>query len=177
MTSKLFTTGIVTFMVSLLAACTKEPPKCSDDQTLSLAKKAVLEQILKAEQNNILANILITVTQGGLSSAIKNGLSEKEIQDNMKFELPRAIAFDEKIKKYSCDAQLIAGDGVKVPITYDSQLDDKGQHLVFVNRISEADLFAMDSGLMNAINKNRDVQNKAAPQSQPSATPAVPEPK
>lgn len=176
MTGKILTKGIITVMVLLLAACAKEPPKCADEQTLSQAKKAVLEQILKAEQNNILANILITITQGGLSSAMNNGLTEKEVYDNLKFELPRAIAFDAKIKKYSCDAQLIAGDSVKLLITYDSQLDDKNQHLVSVNKISEADLFAMDSSLMNVIDKNRDVQ-KAVPQSQPPATPVVPEPK
>lgn len=173
MTGKILTKSIITVMVLLLAACTKEPPKCSDEQTLSQAKKAVLEQILKAEQNNILANILITVTQGGLSNAMNNGLTEKEVYDNLKFELPRAVAFDAKIKKYSCEAQLIAGDRFKLLITYDSQLDDKNQPLVFVNKISEADLFAMDSSLMNVINKNRDAQT-AVPQSQPLAAPAVP---
>lgn len=165
MTRKTFTKGIVTVMVFLLTACAKEPPKCSDEQTLSLAKKGILEQILKAEQNNLLANILITVTQEGLSNAMKNGLTEKEIQDNMLFELPRAMAFDGKIKKYSCDATLIVGDKVKLPITYDSQLDDKAQHLVSVNRIADADLFVVDSGLMDAINKNRAAQNKTPPQS------------
>jgi hypothetical protein len=169
MTHKIFTKGIVTIMAFLLAACAKEPPKCSDEQTLALAKKAVLEQILKAEQNNILANILIAVTQDGLNNAMKNGLTDQEIQDNMTFELPRALAFAEKIKKYSCDATLIVGDTIKLPITYDSQLDDKGQHLVFVNRIAEADLFVLDSGLMQTINKNREAQNRTPPQS-PAST-------
>lgn len=163
MTRKISTKGIVIVMVFLLTACA-EPPKCSDEQTLSLAKKDILEQIIKAEQSNILANILIAVTQGGLSSAMKNGLTDKEIQDNMLFELPRALAFDGKIKKYSCDATLIVGDKVKLSITYDSQLDDKGQHLVSVNRIAEADLFVVDSGLMESINKNREAQNKTPPQ-------------
>ena len=167
MTHKNFTKGIIAVMVALLAGCGKEPPKCSDDATLLPAKKAILEQILKTEQNNLLANILITVTQGGLSSAMKNGLSEQEILDNMKFDAPRATAFDAKVKKYSCDAQLTVGNSVKLSVNYDSQLDDKLQHLVFVNPIVEADLFAIDAELMETITKNKEAASTAVPAQPP----------
>ena len=108
----------------LLSGCSKEPPKCSDDKTTALVRKIILDQIHGSEK-----------------------LSEKEIQEIVKIEFPRASAFDEKIKKYSCQGKLISGGTYELPITYDSQLDDKGQHIVSVGGISQVDLYGVKSGL------------------------------
>jgi len=62
-------------LTQILVGCTKGPPKCSDDRTTDLVRKIILDQI------------------GG-----SEGLTEKEIKDNMKIEYSRASAFDEKIK-------------------------------------------------------------------------------
>ncbi len=171
MSCKFFTKRFVTITFLLLSACSKEPPTCSDAATVSQAKKAILAQILKAEQNNILANIFIAITQDGLSKAMQNGLTEQEILDGMLFESPRALAFDEKIKKYSCDAQLSVSDKIKLTINYDSQLDDQGQPQVFVNKISEADLFVVDSGLMDTLSKNKAAHSQTVPQTPQTASP------
>ena len=104
------------FLITVLLAtgCTTEPPKCSDEGTLDLVRKILLKNM-------------------DLS------LSDTEMLAVLKFEYPRATAIDEKIKKYSCDSKLIAGDSIELPITYESQLDDQNQHLVGLGDISLRD--------------------------------------
>jgi len=123
---------MATVIATFLTACTKELPKCSDEDTFSLVREIILDQI------------------GG-----SEGLSKKEIQDNIKVELPRASAFDEKIKKYSCEAKLIVGDMYQLPITYESQLDDKNQHIVSVGGIGGRDLSSMQTWMIEGIKKSR----------------------
>lgn len=133
--SKTSTIIMATVTAIFLAACAKEPPKCSDEDTFSLIRKIVLEQI------------------GG-----SEGLTEVEIKENMKIELPRASAFDEKIKKYSCEAKLVVGGIIQLPITYESQLDDKNQHIVSVGGIGRGDLIAVQSGMIEGIKKSRELK-------------------
>lgn len=136
MASNISTAIMATMMATFLAGCAKEPPKCSDDDTFSLVRKIVLDQLGGGE-----------------------GLTEKEIKDNMKIEFPRASAFDEKIKKYSCEAKLAVGGMYELPITYESQLDDKGQHIVSVGGIRRGDLFALQAGMIEGIKKSRAENN------------------
>lgn len=148
MSGRISTAIMVTVVVSVLAACGKEPPKCSDDDTFSLVRKIILDQLGGGE-----------------------GLSEKEIKDNMKIEFPRASAFDEKIKKYNCDAKLTVGGMYELPITYESQLDDKGQHIVSVGGIRRGDLFALQAGMIEGIKKSR-----AETLTKPAEAPPAPKP-
>jgi uncharacterized protein YecT (DUF1311 family) len=141
---------VATMVVSVLAACGKEPPKCSDDDTFSLVRKIILDQLGGGE-----------------------GLSEKEIKDNMKIEFPRASAFDEKIKKYNCEAKLTVGGMYELPITYESQLDDKGQHIVSVGGIRRGDLFALQAGMIEGIKKSRAEKNNVT---KPAEAPPAPKP-
>ena len=106
------TACLITYL--LATGCTTEPPKCSDEGTLDLVRKILLKNM-------------------DLS------LSDTEMQAVLKFEYPRATAIDEKIKKYSCDSKLIAGDSIELPITYESQLDDQNQHIVGLGDISMRD--------------------------------------
>lgn len=129
---------VAAVIASFLVACGKEPPKCSDDDTFSLIRKIILDQF------------------GG-----DEGLSEKEIKDNMKIEFSRASAFDEKIKKYSCEAKLTVGGVYELPITYESQLDDKNQHIVSVEGIGRGDLFALQEGMVEGIKKSRAEKSNA----------------
>lgn len=150
MTGKTSTVIMATVIATFLAACAKEPPKCSDDDTFSLIRKIVLDQIGGGE-----------------------GLSETEIKENMKIEFPRASAFDEKIKKYSCEAKLIVGGTIQLPITYESQLDDKSQHIVSVGGISRGDLFAVQAGMIEGIKKSRANKGDAT---KPAEAPPTPKP-
>lgn len=147
MSGKISKAILATVVVSFLAACGKEPPKCSDEDTFSLVRKIILDQLGGGE-----------------------GLSEKEIKDNMKIEFPRASAFDEKIKKYSCEAKLTVGGMYELPITYESQLDDKGQHVVSVGGIRRGDLFALQAGMIEGIKKSRaEMNNEIKPAEAPPA--------
>lgn len=128
-------------MSVFLAGCSKAPPKCSDEDTASLVRKIILDQF------------------GG-----SEGLTEKEILENLKIELPRASAYDEKIKKYSCEAKLVAGNKYQLPITYESQLDDLNQHVVSVSGITLGDKINLKTAFTDAIEKSRSAQNVVAPQ-------------
>jgi len=139
---------LVAFAATLLSACAKEPPKCSDEATLSLVRKIILDKTVATE-----------------------GLTEKEIQENMKIEFPRASAFDEKIKKYTCQARLISGGTYQLPIIYESQLDDKNQHIVSVAGISPIDLLTIQSGVIESVKKNRVEKNDIAKPAEASTTP------
>ena len=147
--NKMKSTIIVTLVTAFIAGCAKEPPKCSDEDTLSLIRQIIVEQL----------------ELRGLK-----GVSDKELQDNMKIEFPRAIAFDEKIKKYSCEAKLerIAGGALELPpITYESQLDDKNQHLVSVEGIAGITML-----LAYDIKKGREASTGSTPQAQTTPVPA-----
>ena len=140
---------IATFLSALTAGCAQEPPKCSDESTFTLVRQIVLDQL------------------GG-----REGVSDKELEDNMRIELPRATALDEKIKRYSCEAKLIAGGSVELPITYESQLDDKDQHIVSVGGISKGDLIILQRAIVAGINKSRSAKDDASP-AQEKTTPNV----
>jgi uncharacterized protein YecT (DUF1311 family) len=148
MKSKFYIVIVVTIIATILFGCSKQAPKCSDDETIKLTRKIIYDQI------------------GG-----SEGLTDKEIQENMIFELPRATAHDEKIKKYSCEAKLIAGNAYQLPVIYESQLDDKGQHIVSVGGIRRGDLLAVHAAIKESLSKSRAPKNEAA-----QAVPVTPPP-
>lgn len=131
---------IISTVVVLLIGCSKEPPKCSDESTIKLVRQIILEKI-GAE-----------------------GLTEKEIQETIKIEYPRAAALDKNIKKYSCEAKLVAGGKYELPISYESQLDDKSQHIVSLAGISSGDLQMVALAINESINQGR--ATKKSPQEQ-----------
>ncbi len=131
-------TGIALMVAAAsFTGCVKEPPKCSDEDTLTLVRKIILDQIGGSEK-----------------------LTEKEIKDNLKIEYSRASAFEEKIKKFSCDAKLIVGGTVEMPITYESQLDDNNQHIVSVGGISEIDRVSLELTLAVSLKKGRGIKDE-----------------
>ncbi|MBC3807630.1 hypothetical protein H8K52_09775 [Undibacterium seohonense] len=127
-------------LAAALTGCSKAPPKCSDEDTFSLVRKIVLDQIGDSE-----------------------GLSETEILQNMRIDVPRASAFDEKIKKFSCEAKLIVGGKIQLPITYESQLDDNNQHVVAVDGIAKGDLYVLHYSLEEAIKESRAMSQPPTP--------------
>lgn len=140
MNRKVKLTTIVTLLVAFVAGCSQTPPKCSDESTFTLIRKIIIDQI------------------GG-----SEGFTDNELKDNMKIEFPRASSLDEKIKKYSCEAKLIAGGSIELPITYESQLDDKNQHIVSVGGISNMDLAYMKDAITQALIKSRGIKDTPAP--------------
>lgn len=151
-----FSSAMVAVMMIVLAGCSKQPPKCSDEATFDLVRSIILGQI------------------GGIE-----GASAKEIAQNMKMLLPRASTFEKEIKKYSCEAKLEVGGQYELPITYASQLDDAGEHLVLVNGIGRGDLQMIQLGMVTGIKNGRPVTVPApapAPAPAVTPTPAAPEP-
>jgi hypothetical protein len=138
--------------IILLSGCAKEPPKCSEESTLSLVRQLVLEQI--GEQNS---------------------LSDSEKIAYLGFDVPRATAFDEKIKKYSCQATLKIGDEGKLPISYESQLDDQGQHVVAISGLNRAELVGIKVSLAMAVRKQQRQGGAATPSPKENATGAMPD--
>lgn len=115
----------VAVLAVLLSACKKEPPKCSDKETLTLVRSIILGQI------------------GGAGN-----LNEKEIEETVKLEHPRASAYDDKIGKYSCEATLVFANDWRLPtLKYESQLDDEKKHLVMVGGLLRGDLWTFASAL------------------------------
>jgi len=147
MNNKTKSTIIAALLTASIAGCAREPPKCSDEDTITLVRQIIVDQLDNHE-----------------------GMTDKELQENMRIEFPRASALDEKIKKYSCEAKLIAGGAVELPITYESQLDDKNQHIVSVGGVSRGDLIALQSAITESIKKNRTAREGEASTSSEAAT-------
>ncbi|MDD2722364.1 MAG: hypothetical protein PHH47_13765 [Gallionella sp.] len=141
--------GAITTM--LLVGCSKEPPKCSDDETSSLVRKIILEKLGGSEE-----------------------LTEKEIRENLKIELPRATGFDEKIRKYSCEGKLIAGNSYQLPITYESQLDDQNQHIVSLDAISRNDQFVINMSIIESVKQSRAAQKTSSSENTQTSSKSTP---
>ena len=145
MINNLISKIIAISLLALLSACAKEPPKCSDDKTESLILSIISEQIGKIDD-----------------------LPEKEMKLKIKLEYPRATTFDQNIKKFTCEAKLIVANNYKLPIIYESQLDDNNQHLVSLNGISEIDLYNIKAALSNTVANSTE---NTTPQAKSNADP------
>ena len=148
-------------MASLLAGCAKEIPKCSDEDTFGLIRNIMTEQFFKEFMNADAKHTSDEVTRA------------------IRCEFPRADSFDEAVKRYKCDAKMLIGD-TTIPITYESQLDDSGNHLVSVGAFTGADRLALAMALEAAITseraKNGTVAKAAAPVAAAEPSPATEEP-
>ena len=72
----------------------------------------------------------------------------------MKFEFPRASAFEKEIKKLTCESKLVAGGTYQVPIQYESQLDDKNQHIVSLRGLLLGDILQIKLAVVESMKKN-----------------------
>lgn len=124
------------FATALIAGCTKTPPKCSDEETLTLVRQII--------GNNV----------GGSTVA-----SEEEMKNNIKINLPKATAFDKDIHKYSCDAKLVIPGNLEIPIIYESQFDDNGQHIVSVGGLTLGHALLIRDAIIKAVKKSTPVSN------------------
>jgi len=151
MTGKNSTMTVVAVMAILLTACSKQPPKCGDDETLDIIRKIILEQIdqfYALPSNHWMG--------GGDWFKGSKSLTDKEIKDNLKFETPQATGYDKDIKKYSCEVKLVAGGQWELPISYESLLDDKGQHLVNIDGAASSKLDYITSALIKGVKNSRE---------------------
>ncbi|MBK8674824.1 MAG: hypothetical protein IPN27_00100 [Cellvibrionales bacterium] len=115
---------------ALITGCTKAPPKCSDEETVTLIQQIISDKI------------------GGSAVA-----SDKEMKDNIKINLPRATAFDENINKYSCDATLVIAGKLQIPMIYESQIDDNGQHIVSIGGFTTGHFILIQNAISEVVKK------------------------
>lgn len=143
----------VLFCIAFSTACTQEVPKCADDKTLGLVKSIIVEKV-----------------------GVSGTANRQNAKSALKLDYPRASGFDEKIKKYTCEAKLSA-DSVDLSVTYESQLDDKNVHLVAVS-LSGLDLAALQAALLKATPAALAEEPGALAQvSIPAPVPPTPEPR
>lgn len=115
-----------------LSGCAASVPKCGDEETIALVKDIVAKLIGASEAATL-----------------------EEVKAELTVNLPRATAYSEAIKKYDCEAQLVASGAYQLPIAYESQINDSGQHLVTVGDLSELGLFRAVDVLLNRITDAR----------------------
>ncbi len=127
MTLTVYKNILVLVSIGLISACNQSPPKCSDEATLQLVRE---------------------ITFG-------ERYTEKELKDNIVFDLPLATAEDKNIKKISCQAKMIVANAYQLPITYSSQLDDDNQHVVSVGGIARGDAYTLDATMRATVEKTR----------------------
>jgi hypothetical protein len=109
---------ILTALVAttFLSGCSKEVPKCSDDDTLKMAKQ-------------LLAN---TMTDTWNIQDPNHKIDPKWLVDKIDFKYPVADNLNNDIKKYTCSADVNVANVLEFPLQYTSQLDDINHHLVSI---------------------------------------------
>lgn len=104
-------------------------PKCSDEATLNLVREIVAEQVLDGSP-----------------------LPETDaLRNKLTFNYPRATKLEENIKKYSCEARMVVdteSGKQEIPLVYESQLDDAGDHLVQVLGVDLPSLAAIKQAIL-----------------------------
>jgi hypothetical protein len=131
-------------LVVLLAGCSKEPPLCSDESSLN-SLRALISEELKS-------NLTLT---------------PQDLIENLRFDLPLATAYDENIKKRTCQLKLAAGTDFSTNLSYSFQIDDKGAVIVGFFGMSRLELYSIKNHLEEAVRKEREETNGATP-SEPS---------
>lgn len=144
MKRRIYVLMLMTIIVTVLIGCTKEPPKCADEDTIKLVKQLIIDKI---NHNNQIQQ------QFG-------ALNEKEIKaitEIIEIEYPLATDLNKDIKKYSCTGEAVAGGKYKAKIAYFSQIDDNNRHIVSLN-ILDYDLF---EGVIESVKMIRAKQHTA----------------
>lgn len=126
-------------MAVLLSGCKNEPPKCSDEQTLSLVRQIIFDLIDKGWK----------ITKEPALKGEK--FTEEDIEAVIGIQNPITDAYDENIKRYFCSATIVyssklnffSSDDIEkqFPIEYYSQLNDDGEHFVAVEGIPRSSLW------------------------------------
>ena len=144
----------------LLSACTKAPPKCSDPATTGLVKQILLDKL-------------------GVNAADRDKIGVQLLDSILSLENTRPSAFDEKIRKVSCEATLVVnskdetGNTYRLPLNFESQLDDQDNHVVAVTGLLKGDLQQIDMFVGSAIVNATKQAGSAAPVSAATSAPIL----
>ena len=108
-----------------LAGCAQSPAKCSDEKTLAELTGQITGQLDISQLDQI-------------------PITSLKVIDT------RATAFDENIKKLSCEGTLTMSNQLKLPIRYESQLDDNNKQIVILKDFDVQSLFGSTSSTSTA---------------------------
>lgn len=106
-------------IAAAVTGCSSEPPKCSDKATARLVKQIIVDQF-KEERGT--------------------GFAEEDLAAQLELLTPSAEGYEEKIKRWTCSATLRVGSTGKMPLRYQSQLDDSNTHIVSIEKLDFYDL-------------------------------------
>jgi hypothetical protein len=109
---------------AFMAACSNQPPKCSDAATLTLVRNILIKNLTEFD-----------------------GTLKDKFENSFEFKFPRATSHDDAIRKYSCETTVVAGKSLEMDFQYESQIDDSGNHLVILLGISKLKLNQLSDSL------------------------------
>lgn len=149
---------IASVSVVWMTGCSNEPPKCSDPSTFSVIRQIIVEEL-------------------GPSHPVAS-LSAAELENALLIRDPRASGYDEKIKRFSCEATLFVPMKVNdlqfhVGIRYESQLDDNKQHLVVLNGFTKHDWIWISQALITGIVVSKSADHPHSSEPAADAAPAT----
>lgn len=116
--------------VFMLTACTSSPPKCGDEQTLDLLRTAFID-----------SSFFLSMTKA----------KPEDVKRHLVITTPRATSVNSEIKLVSCAANIGDKKGIiSDSITYTSQLDDNGNHIVSITELpsSEREISTLVMGVI-----------------------------
>ena len=137
--SSWMTLVVIAMTLSLFGCIGEKPAKCESEQAIGLAKSILAEQILKGNM----------FCRPGVCKKLQNEEDVKDLKSYLRFQYPRAMSYDDQIKKYSCTADVFL-DGKKLvdgELVYESQLTTEG-NIVYVS-VSSVDDAAVVSFLQS----------------------------
>ena len=116
---------IVAMSFSLLCCIGEEPPKCDSEEAINVAKDVIANKILKG-------HVFCLPLVG--CAALQDEIETSVVKSYLTFQYPRAISYDDRIKKYDCTADIFLGGRqlFKEQLNYESQLTSDGA-LVYLN--------------------------------------------
>jgi len=110
----------------------KEAPKCSTTEVKNTVKKIYSQQMEKMKDN-----ILMIAFMGTVPKTITS------------VDSIRAVAYDETVGLRSCKAEATLGEGLKSPIEYTVQLDEKNSNQFYVELQMDFIETLAQQGMMN----------------------------
>lgn len=128
----------------VFTGCNTEPPKCSDEKVTSVVLKLLAESLASIDK-----------------------LDAAAVRAKLSLEFPMATALDEKIKKYSCDANLVVSGGYKINIGYTSQVGDDNRNVVSLKEMSGIQILPLRMALAAVLSE------KATATTSQAATPTT----
>lgn len=106
--------------VCILTACTSSPPKCGDEKTLDLLRKAYID-----------SSFFLSMTKS----------TPEDVKRHLVIKAPHTTSVNSEIRLISCAADIGDTNGIITDsINYTSQFDDNGNHIVSITKLPSSEM-------------------------------------